>query len=163
MTWPADLVVVVDTREQLPFDFGPGVPTEVRGLPTGDYSVAGFEDRIALERKSLSDLLGCVGQGRDRFTRALERLARLDYPALVLECPLRAVAGGDPNQRSHVHPRAAIGSLIAWATRLRIPVWPARTRSEAAGLALDFLRHAAVACLEPNRRPTWRTLTTNGR
>jgi len=32
----------------------------------------GLEDRVGIERKSLSDLLGCIGGSRDRFERELE-------------------------------------------------------------------------------------------
>jgi ERCC4-type nuclease len=59
--------VVVDSREQLPYEFlgmvGPAgealvVPTKVKGLASGDYSIEGMGDRIAIERKSLDDLFG---------------------------------------------------------------------------------------------------------
>jgi len=61
--------IICDSREQLPYEFsgmewGAGetcvVPTVVRGLAQGDYSIQGLEDRIAIERKSLDDLYGSV-------------------------------------------------------------------------------------------------------
>lgn len=64
--------IVVDTREQTPYEFatmvcdkadGGGplyVPTLRAGLPTGDYSLAGYEDMVAVERKSLADLFGTL-------------------------------------------------------------------------------------------------------
>ena len=59
--------VVVDSRESAPYRFE-NLPNEgrklvvrsvTRGLKTGDYSIAGFEHRVAVERKSLPDLFNC--------------------------------------------------------------------------------------------------------
>jgi DNA excision repair protein ERCC-4 len=60
---PEQVVAIVDTREQLPLDLAP-LAVEVGTLATGDYSVRGLVDVIAIERKSLPDLLGCIGQDR---------------------------------------------------------------------------------------------------
>lgn len=100
--------IVIDTREQLPFSFaaipadkehGGGtwqVTTERRTLPSGDYSLAGFETRVAVERKSVSDLFGTISQGRDRFVRELERLAEYDYAAVVIEGDWQAITASYP-------------------------------------------------------------------
>ena len=55
------LRVVCDSREQQPYTFA-GFPAvvEVAGLEAGDYSLAGFERRVAIERKSIQDLVGCL-------------------------------------------------------------------------------------------------------
>jgi len=63
---PAELPIeavtaIIDTCEQLPLDLAP-LAVEPGMLATGDYSVAGLESIVAVERKSLSDLLACVGQ-----------------------------------------------------------------------------------------------------
>ena len=60
--------ILIDTREQAPFTFqGYDVDPEPATLPVGDYSLVGFEDRAAVERKSLDDLVGCLmgSNGRD--------------------------------------------------------------------------------------------------
>ncbi len=41
--------IVIDSREQRPYQF-PGAV--VKTLPTGDYSIVGLTDRVAIERKS---------------------------------------------------------------------------------------------------------------
>ena len=63
------ITAVVDTREQRPLDLTPlkSVPGT---LATGDYSVRGLEHVVAIERKSLDDLLGCIGRDRARFEPA---------------------------------------------------------------------------------------------
>ena len=69
--------VIVDSREQAPFPFrGPryeGVTVEMGALSVGDYSLAGLADRVAVERKSLPDLVMCLGRERERFERELAR------------------------------------------------------------------------------------------
>lgn len=63
--------LIIDSREQAPYDFATyDVDTEPGTLHTGDYSLAGFEDRVAIERKSLDDLIACLCVGRERFERA---------------------------------------------------------------------------------------------
>ena len=43
---PDDVLAIIDTREQLPLELPLRSITDT--LPTGDYSVSGFEDLIAL-------------------------------------------------------------------------------------------------------------------
>src|SRR5271165_4371025 len=54
-------VVLVDTREQNPFDFsrfdGWFAGIEEKALKLGDYSIAGLEDVCVVERKDLPDLI----------------------------------------------------------------------------------------------------------
>ena len=70
---PSQVVCIVDTREQLPLNLDP-LRTEPATLPTGDYSLKGLEHHVCIERKSLDDLLGCVGRDRERFERELHRM-----------------------------------------------------------------------------------------
>ena len=128
--------IVIDSREQAPLAFG-GWPVVVAGLKTGDYSIQGFEDRVALERKSVSDLLVCVGRERPRFERELVRLAALEYGAIVIEATLAEVLAG--TRWSAVNPKAAASSLLAWSVEHRLPVFFAGTRPLAAATVLKLL------------------------
>jgi len=143
-----DFVTVIDTREQAPFAFRGiagerGRELEIAtcraGLRTGDYSVQGLEDAVAVERKSKTDLYGTVGRGRARFERELERLAAMPAPALVLECDLASLLR--PPERSRVSPSSVLNSLIAWSVRHRIPVWPCPGRRFAEILTFRLLDH----------------------
>src|ERR1700746_3918554 len=64
-------VLLVDTREQNPFDFtrfaGWFAGVEKRALKLGDYSIAGLEDICAVERKDLSDLVHSCTVARSAF------------------------------------------------------------------------------------------------
>lgn len=86
-------VMLIDTREQRPLAFGPDVDTERVTLCTGDYSVTGCTDIARVERKSLPDLVACVGRDRERFENELRRLDAFPVRALVIEAtPLDAEA-----------------------------------------------------------------------
>jgi ERCC4-type nuclease len=111
-------VVVVDSREQQPYPFTPSV---VRALPAGDYSVAGLEDRIAIERKSKADAYHSLGYERGRFEREVQRLAGYDYAAIVVESGLPDFRRPPPFSR--LSPQSAVCSLLGWSVKYRIPVF----------------------------------------
>lgn len=55
------LSIIVDTREQQPFEFDPAkVETIRQALTAGDYSLAGFEPSVSVERKSLEEYISSV-------------------------------------------------------------------------------------------------------
>lgn len=120
--------VVIDTREQTGYQFaglscdqadggGPlTVPTVVATLASGDYSLLGYQTRVACERKSLSDLYGTLGQGRERFERELERLKDYDFAAVVVEASLLEIATRPP-EYSEVNPKTVYRSILAWSVR----------------------------------------------
>ncbi len=114
----SDVTAICDTREQLPLDLGN--MRMARGtLATGDYSVAGLEHVISVERKSLDDLLGCVGNDRERFDRECQRLLGYPVRAIVVESSWAEIEKGE--WRSKVTPAAALGSLLGWMC-LGIPI-----------------------------------------
>jgi hypothetical protein len=82
-------VALIDTRERSPFDFSrfPNwIKEEKRQkLKVGDYSVEGMENLLALERKSLSDLMSTLMQHRPRFFKMCEQLAEYRWRALIVE------------------------------------------------------------------------------
>jgi len=77
-----EYIIVVDTREQLPLWKKDVISKK---LDVGDYSIEGYENKIAVERKSLSDLFGTLGGGHKRFKAELERAKSYDYFAIVIE------------------------------------------------------------------------------
>ncbi|HRR82454.1 MAG TPA: hypothetical protein P5532_12855 [Planctomycetota bacterium] len=129
-------MIVVDTRESLPLGF---LGSAKVGLPTGDYTVAGMEGRVAIERKTLSDLFTCVGRERDRFERELERLAAMERAAVVVEGSLADVRHGV--EFSRVHPSSVINSMIGWWARHGIAFWLAGNRRDGRLMVYHMLRH----------------------
>lgn len=59
------MVIVIDTREQRPLDFSfwQDVTVQRRELWPGDYTVLGGAQYLAVERKSVSDLVGTMKTG----------------------------------------------------------------------------------------------------
>ena len=128
------LIVAVDTREQLPWTF----PASQRvTLTTGDYSIVGLENQIAIERKSKPDAYGSIGRGRERFEREWARLGELDYAAVVIESTMTDFI--QPPPRSRLHPRAAVGTLASWSVRYGVHVVFAGDRRHAAAWTLKVL------------------------
>lgn len=75
--------IIVDTREQIPWEFGHH-NTAKQKLDTGDYSIHGYEDIIAIERKkSVSEL--ATNLSEHRFKDVLERLSKIKHPYMIFE------------------------------------------------------------------------------
>jgi ERCC4-type nuclease len=130
----ADFVIAVDTREQRPYRFQRAV---VKTLLTGDYSIVGLEERVAIERKTKEDAYSSLGRGRARFARELARLARFDYAAIVIESSLPEFLSAPAFSR--MNPKAAIRSIVAWSVRYRIGVFFAGDRPHGNALTLQLL------------------------
>jgi len=108
---PEMVTCVVDTREQCPLDLSPLM--SIRGtLNTGDYSVLGLESVVSVERKSLVDLLGCVGGDRERFEKEIIRMLAYPCRALVVEATWTELEAGKWN--SKITPAQALGSVLGW-------------------------------------------------
>lgn len=111
---PEHVTAIVDTREQTPLILSP-LKNCVTNLDTGDYSVLGLEHVISVERKSMDDLLGCIGRERERFDREMQRILAYPVRSVVVEGTLAQIERGE--YRSKVHPNAAIGSIMSWQAK----------------------------------------------
>ena len=78
------LEIIVDTRETKPFEFKKHKTID-RKLDFGDYAVNGKENEIAVERKSLPDLIGSFVSGFDRVEREFKR-AKDKNAYLIVVC-----------------------------------------------------------------------------
>ena len=135
-TVPLPFTVVIDTREQRPFSI-PGAITAK--LDQGDYSILGFESRIAIERKSLGDLFGTVGGGRKRFEAELQRLAKLERADIVIEYDFGAMFNDPPKHSKEMSAQSVAASLIAWSIRYGVYVWFGTDRENARSITLHIL------------------------
>ena len=141
-----ELHIVVDTREQRAFTFEgasiyEGTTVEAGTLATGDYSIKGLEATVAVERKSLPDLVGCLAGSRDRFVRELERSRALESFCVIVEAPWEALAKGE--YRSQLLPQAACQSVASFMARMQIPFWFCGSRPAAEYCCWSFLRQYA--------------------
>lgn len=119
-----NITIQIDTREQAPLPIL-RFPVERVGLPCGDYGVKGFSDwsnpRFAIERKSLDDLTGSLGKGRQRFMREIEKLRQFTFRALVIEAWLADVE--NHIYRSELAPASVLGTLDALEVRTGLHVF----------------------------------------
>jgi len=150
------LQFLVDSREQRRFVFSAPVKKEfrdggtlVRGLSEGDYSVcidSGAPLSIRIERKSLGDLYGVVGHGRERFERELDRLRAHEYRAIVVEATADDILKG--YERSQISGRAALKSLGAWAMDYGVHAWLMESHRRAGGWCQYLLERFAAQHLK---------------
>lgn len=97
------------------------VPTEWSHLKTGDYSVCGLENLITIERKSLADLFGTLGnhERRERFRREHERMAQMDFACVVIEAGWDQILSGLPE--SGLNPKTIYRTFLSWSQRYGVP------------------------------------------
>jgi len=133
------MVIIIDTREQLPFKFGGKVEIVRKGLPTGDYSIVGLEEHVAIERKSLNDLVNCCATGRERFMNEVLRLRGYPTRAIICEGSWAQINGGE--YVSRIKKNSVIGTIVRWQ-QMGVPVTMANTRLWAERLTFAQLRLA---------------------
>jgi len=132
--------IIIDTREQRPLEFPPSVKTERAKLDTGDYSISGWTSAFAVERKSITDLVGSLTNDRERFERELKRMTAFEFRRVIVEGSYRqAVEYIWRNRRSH--PAAVIGSINAFEVRYGVPFIFAASRNEASGRVANWARY----------------------
>lgn len=147
---PASVTCIIDSREQTPLCLDP-LRRIVGTLSTGDYALEGC-DEIRIERKSLQDLVACVGVERDRFEREIERLLAFRVRILLIESDWPAIESHDalsPQWRGRVTKEQVIGSVLGWQAK-GISVHMAGNHERAGKHAAAMLYHVA--------RRRWREL-----
>lgn len=137
---PDGFVLIQDTREQRGlFDTYPGLTIINKALKDGDYSIKGFEDAIAIERKQMSDFYGYIGKERDKTKLKLDRfrdiVSRGGFCALVVEADEKDILAGNPMSR--VSPEVARGFLVSLNTRYGIHGYYSRDREAIKRWMLD--------------------------
>lgn len=136
---PERLTIIVDQREKQPWDLAP-MRCVVEHLATGDYAPQGLADCICIERKSLPDLVGCVGHGRKRFEAELRRMLAFESRCVIVEASWDDLELGQ--WKSNVSPKSAVASVLAWMS-WGVPFLLAGDRTRAQLYAKRFLFLAA--------------------
>jgi ERCC4-type nuclease len=153
--------VLIDRREQAPFRLvrahGNWIGSEKRAtLKTGDYSVEGMGDLLALERKSMIDAIQCTMARRAAFLRACERLAAFRWKAILIEATYEEMKTSYSEQGddlvSEAHPNAVCGTFDAIEAKFGIPVlYTSRVRALSTEKAASWLsKHFTYWWLEQN-------------
>ena len=122
----------------MPYRFDPKhVVVSRKALRAGDYSLEGMEKVVAVERKSLPDFVASVIHSRDRFARELKRLGTYDAAFVLVEADLQDVL--DRRYRSHAHPHAVLGSMVALFVDYGVPFIFCSNRENAGRITAGFL------------------------
>lgn len=127
--------IIVDQQEKLPLTryFDPElVQVESAHLETGDYSLAGATHLLAIERKGLADLLGCVTADRERFMDQCRRLRNYPTRFLVIEATREAIEAEVYSR--NVRSSSVVNSLLGVAVRWNVCVQYCDGPKEAARL-----------------------------
>jgi DNA excision repair protein ERCC-4 len=122
-------VIVADWNEFLPQHLGyrfeqidPPVEVVTGNLNVGDYTVAGMESRVTVERKTLGDLYGSFGsRKRDNMIERIQLMNSFEFAAVVVEATYVEVMSGYPHSR--VHPRSLSGTIVALKQRYKGVHW----------------------------------------
>jgi len=132
------MTLLFDTREPDPHPWAAHLPEGWRiehgTLETGDIVLARIPEGVVVERKTPSDLAGCIGASRERFERELRRGRYVGRFLIVVEGSLsdvqRAARG--------IHPNSISGTLASWAVRF-CPIIFAGSTAGAADFAFRAL------------------------
>lgn len=147
--------IVIDTREQRGYTWDPDVlgnpTTTVGALPAGDYSIEGFEGRIAIERKSLDDFINTTLRASERFARELVLLQAYEFAAVVIEASPQIIT--ERHYNSDISPASLLGIIAEYTVRFApVQFVLAGDRPHARLLTERLLRFAARACAERDAR-----------
>ena len=132
------MTLLFDTREPDPHPWAAHLPEGWRiehgALETGDIALARIPEGVVIERKTPSDLAGCIGTNRERFERELRRGRCVGRFLIVVEGTLsdvqRAARG--------IHSNSISGTLASWAVRF-CPIIFAGSTAGAADFAFRAL------------------------
>lgn len=135
------LRMVIDTREQEPYSFGCDVVR--RKLEAGDYSVEGFEEQVAVERKSLADFVRTCIHDPARFARELDLLGRRSHACIVVEADLDDVLRGRAAETLRgASPESMLGAAVYLTVWFGVPVFWCGSRQAARAFTEAYLRMA---------------------
>ena len=130
--------IIIDTREQEPYSFDPRLAAAVRrALPAGDYSVAGLDGIVAVERKTLDDFVSTVIHSRRRFREELRKLAGYRAACVVVEAGIGDVLL--KHYRGESHPNAVLGNTLSIILDYRVPVFFCTNRQAACHFVQAYL------------------------
>ncbi len=89
MTNLRNINIIIDTREQQPWEFD-HFTTSSKKLDTGDYTVEGYEDILCIERKkSVGEFANNIVE--KRFADVIDRMTKYKYAFFIMEFSMQDV------------------------------------------------------------------------
>lgn len=144
------MIILQDDREKTPFRFADNPEIEdvqTERMETGDYTTPALRGVAAVERKSLEDLAGSLGSGRDRFEAEVDRASTMEYFVVVIESPRHLVqkyadagAKSCPHYFCNTYPKSITGTVDSWPTYKNVDFHWYPDENYAAIATVNFLR-----------------------
>lgn len=131
-----NMKIIVDSREKKSYKFSNSIRKK---LDVGDYSCENYENKICIERKSLSDWVGCcIGKNRERLEKEISKAKEtLDFFAIVIESDIPKIWSA--KLYSKIPKQAIINTAIAWQVKWDIPIIFASDRTTARKVVYKLL------------------------
>lgn len=133
--------IIIDSREpaHTRYPFTNLYSTEIACLKTGDYSIKGYENIIAVERKTKSDAYQSFGRkkNRDRFIKELERMSELKRACIIIECSFSDFLT-PPDYVQKISGKSMINSLISWYIKYNVPFFFSENRRISQAFVVRF-------------------------
>jgi len=136
--FPEGFVLVVDTREQespLLKRMPKGLVMKSDTLKNGDYSILGFEDVFAIERKGISDLWSYCGSERDKTVEKMRRFRDMEWVGLVIEARESDIIC--PQPWSKMSPESVRQALVSFDVRYGVHIYYNDDRDQVARWLMD--------------------------
>ena len=123
----SNITLVYDDREKNPWMFlSKRWPMVKKRLKVGDYTIKGFENKIAIEKKSgIAELFSDLTTGeRSGFERFLQRLSQYPVKAIVVEDsffgPLIYSIAAILKRKSRGKSRLTAHTIFHWTSKISI-------------------------------------------
>ena len=140
---PEGMQVVVDTREQIPLfkRIPPGLTLVSKSLKDGDYSLIGFENKFAIERKMISDFYGYIGGERKKTVDKMKRFDKMvksgGFVMLCIEAAEEEVLYG--HEFSKLSPEVARQAVNSFRLRYGVHIYYNKDRKYIERTILDSM------------------------
>lgn len=151
--WP--YTIYTDTREQKPWSIQHlKFRQETKHLTVGDYTVKGYEDKLAIEKKSgLKEFITNIsGKDKKRFARFLQHLSEVPYACIVIEDSLgRLDKVFAEMEYTRVTPKSVYDWLAKITFEYQIPIIFFDGRGNAKQNFLYYLFSVAIETIDKER------------
>jgi len=122
---PKTVTILVDDRENNPWTLDhPDFKFETQRLKVGDYTIAGAENHVAIEKKSgiVELITNLSSKDRPRFKRFLEKLSKYPIKCIVIEDSLSHIeAAFRACPKTHLEPASIYYWLSVITIKYQIP------------------------------------------
>lgn len=135
--FPSGFVLLQDTREQrgLFTRLPSGLVLMSTTLQDGDYSILGFEDKFAIERKGISDLVPYCSKEREKTLAKMKRFQKFEFVGLVIEVTENEALS--PYEFSMVSPESVRQAIVSFEVRYGVHVYYSNSRDNVCRWVLD--------------------------